>query len=423
MRMIGWLIGAMFLAGTGCVDVPSPPTAGPPGPSQGAGPPGTPPGPGAHPGPGDPMTPGGGPAKGAQGQRASGPLQVALVPSARSAGLLKALVARLDGPRGSGKGQGKGKGKDKDKASALEVDVWVPEGDRLVSMELTRQGLRQAIGTKDAPTLVPQGGTEPVESALMEGAADCAVLPGATVIRLTDTASGPGHTLVVVAQLGQSGGENSELVVAARPGTQGKAATASRSASSGDLDAVLVLSGLVGDAPRVLADDQLVPALVEGEVDLVVAPAHRLEEAFTSGAAVAWRSLEAAEAAPSVAVHACPVSTVGNEEARRALQALLGTYRGFLERRADSDRATGDTHYPPDGRVDVARLQSMLATLKSQERIGHAELEIIDLETRLESGPPEGETVLLVDNRLVADRRGKGGPARKPKGGGGGGSE
>ncbi len=318
--------------------------------------------------------------------------------------------------RGDEGGPGELEGQTPKRDALADVQLLRPGGaqDTLSPLEIGRDAFKEAVGTYEDPISQPSAGLQRVEDALLTGEVDCAALPAARLIGLADQDTDGGQASVLVAQLGMSGGDNSDLVVAVRQGASTE--TVPRAAKTGateGLDARLLLSGLVDGQHQVLGDDALAGALSAGTVDLVVGPRDSLQAALDSGAAVPFRALTAAEAAPSAQVLACRVQTLGSEEARDALRSLLRVYRGYLKRKGDEDPTAQGGHYPHNARVDVDVLRSMLGTLKGQELVGNAALEIVDLQALDEAGaPPEGPlgaSSILVDNRLVASHGG-GGP-------------
>ncbi len=365
--------------------------------------------------------------EGAQGpqsglpMRSPGPLQVALVPSSRSVLLYKAVVAHgerqpqvgAEGADQSGRSQGS--------ASRLEVELSMPDGDDLTPLAGTREGFQQAVGTPEAPVHRSSAGFVRVQEALLNGEVDCGVLPGASVIQMLDNSEATSLALVLVAQLGSAGGDHSDLVVGVRKGLSTTVAPdVVRVGATSGLDARLLLSGLVPGSHQVLEDGEIDEALAAGTLDLVVAPVDLLYSALKAGTLVPFRPLTDPETAPSAQVLACRVSTLGSKEARESLKNLLGVYRGFLKRRGTEDPIALAGRYPKNARVNVETLQASLATLKSEELVGNAALEIVDLQALEEAGtPPDGPlspSAVLVDNRMVAAAEGTGNRREGTKG-------
>jgi len=414
------LLMLSLVLGTACLEEPDeavdavagpgqpqdqPPQPRPPQPAQGQPLPG-----GQHAEPGSLP-----PLQGAEGPspRAPGPLQVALVPSSRAVLLYKALVQKK---KGGDEGAKEVQGEEPRRDAIADVQFLRPVGEALEPLVATRDGFKAAVGTFEAPIAQSSLGLVRVEQALLSGEVDCGVLPAAHFIDLADQSESGGQALVLVAQLGSAGGANSDLAVVVRAGANPAVAPKSaRSGATEGLDARLVLSGLVDGQHQVLGDRALSEAMSTGTVDLVVAPRDLVQPALDAGTAIPFRGLNEEEAAPSAQVLACRVSTLGSEEARTALKALLRNFRGFLKRKgADDPTATGG-RYPLNARVDVDVLRAMLATLKAQELVANAALEIVDLQALDEAGtPPDGPlgaSSVLVDNRMVASH-GEDGPGK-----------
>lgn len=361
--------------------------------------------------------------------RGMGPLKIAIVPSSRAVLLYKALVSKTKkGGKGAGQkdrggagGPGELGGNEPTRDALADVVLLRPAADGLVALDPTRDGFKDAVGSFESPVRQDSAGLDPIEDALLAGQVDCGVLPAARIIGLADRADSGGQALVLVAQLGSAGGDNSDLAAVVRAGASTSVAPrAGKTGATEALDARLVLTGLVDGQHQVLGDAALADALAAGTVDLIVAPRDRLQTVLDSGAAVPFRELTDAEAAPSAQVLACRVNTLGSEQARTALKALLRAYRGFLKRKGAEDPTAVAGRYPKNARVDVDLLRAMLATLKSQELVSNAALEIVDLQVLDEAGtPPDGpigSSSVLVDNRLVATHQD--GPGGEGPGGG-----
>jgi hypothetical protein len=336
-------------------------------------------------------------------------LRVALVPSSRAVLLYKALLTPGD--------------PDKSKRSDDDVTLLAPgeSAGTLVPLVLTRDGFRDTVGSFEDPIPQSSAGLDQVQQALLTGLADCGVLPAARVIEMADASDGRSQGMVLVAQLGSAGGPTSDLGVVVRKGVSAtQAPPATRTAATAGFDAQLTLLAIVGEPYKVLGDLEIQEALASGSIDLVVGPRDRLQPALDAGSAEPFRPLTDDEARPSAQVIACRVSTLGNEEARASLLAMLRTYRGYIERRGAQDPTALAARYPRNARVDIEALEGTLAALKSQELTQNAALQIIDLQAMEESRTvpegPLGASAILVDNRLVATSSGA--PAAGPKPGG-----